>query len=89
MHTNSLSHAHGSAVVRAGDTAVVCGVRGEILNLTNGEGKTKGKIVVLRSSEVNDEELVGEEDGGEGELRARNLVVTNLELGMSISPPFS
>lgn len=89
MHTNSLSHAHGSAVVRTGDTAVVCGVRGEILNLTNGEGKTKGKIVVLRSSEVNGEELVGEEDGGEGELRARNLAVTNLELGMSISPPFS
>lgn len=62
---------------------MVCGVRGEILSLTNGEGKTKGKIVVLRSSEDNDGDLMNEEeDGGEGELRARNLVVTNLELGM-------
>lgn len=63
---------------------MVCGVRGEILSLTNGEGKVKGKIVVLRSSEDNDEEFEGEEDGGEGELRARNLIVTNLELGMSV-----
>lgn len=52
--------------------------------MTNGEGKVKGKIVVLRSSEDNDEEFLGEEDGGEGELRARNLIVTNLELGMFI-----
>lgn len=63
---------------------MVCGVRGEILSLTNGEGKVKGRVVVLRSSEDNDEEFVGEEDGGEGELRARSLIVTNLELGMLI-----
>lgn len=31
IHTGSLTHAHGSAVVRCGDTSVVCGVRGEIL----------------------------------------------------------
>ncbi|KAI9850301.1 MAG: hypothetical protein M1838_005861 [Thelocarpon superellum] len=31
VHTGSLTHAHGSAVVRLGDTAVVCGVQGEIL----------------------------------------------------------
>ena len=31
IHTGSLTHADGSAVVRTGDTAVVCGVRGEIL----------------------------------------------------------
>ncbi|KAI9838997.1 MAG: hypothetical protein M1819_004205 [Sarea resinae] len=30
-HTSSLSHASGSAVVRVGDTACVCGVRGEVL----------------------------------------------------------
>jgi len=30
-HTGSLTHASGSAVVRVGDTAAVCGVRGEIL----------------------------------------------------------
>lgn len=31
INTGSLSHGNGSAVVRNGDTAVVCGVRGEIL----------------------------------------------------------
>ena len=31
IHTGSLTHADGSAVVRLGDTAVVCGVRGEML----------------------------------------------------------
>lgn len=77
LNTSSLSHAHGSAVVRTGDTAIVCGVRGEILSLSTGEEHTKGKIVVLRSGE----EVGREEDGGEGEIRARNLVVVNLEMG--------
>ncbi|EON68753.1 hypothetical protein W97_08011 [Coniosporium apollinis CBS 100218] len=31
INTGSLTHSHGSAVVRIGDTAVVAGVRGEIL----------------------------------------------------------
>ncbi|EGP87798.1 unnamed protein product [Zymoseptoria tritici ST99CH_1A5] len=31
INTGSLTHSNGSAVVRMGDTAVVCGVRGEIL----------------------------------------------------------
>ena len=31
INTGSLSHSNGSAVVRLGDTSVVCGVRGEIL----------------------------------------------------------
>lgn len=31
INTGSLTHSNGSAVVRLGDTAVVCGVRGEIL----------------------------------------------------------
>ena len=33
INVGSLNHACGSAVVRAGDTAVVCGVRGEVLLL--------------------------------------------------------
>ena len=31
VHTGSLTHSNGSAVVRSGDTAVVCGVRAELL----------------------------------------------------------
>ena len=33
VNVGSLNHTYGSAVVRAGDTAVVCGVRGEVLFL--------------------------------------------------------
>ncbi|KAI5370139.1 Putative ribosomal protein S5 domain 2-type [Septoria linicola] len=35
VNTGSLSHSNGSAVVRVGDTAVVCGVRAEILLATD------------------------------------------------------
>ncbi|KAJ9623663.1 hypothetical protein H2203_005925 [Taxawa tesnikishii (nom. ined.)] len=35
INTGSLSHANGSAVVRTGDTAVVCGVRAEILRASD------------------------------------------------------
>jgi exosome complex component RRP43 len=31
VNTSSLTHAHGSAVVRTGDTTVICGVRGETI----------------------------------------------------------
>jgi len=31
INTGSLTHSNGSAVVRVGDTAIVCGIRGEIL----------------------------------------------------------
>ncbi|KAG0137157.1 ribosomal protein S5 domain 2-type protein [Tuber indicum] len=79
LHTNSLSHAHGSAVVRTGDTAVVCGVRGEVLSLAAGTG---GRIVVLRTGE----DGRGKNGEGEGdEVRERGLVVTNLEMGTGCS----
>lgn len=77
LHTNALSHAHGSAVMRSGDTAVVCGVRGEILGLTHGEGRTKGKIVVTRNGEV---------AGVDEEIKTHGLLVPNLELGEFGSP---
>ncbi|KAI5857156.1 ribosomal protein S5 domain 2-type protein [Tricharina praecox] len=81
LHTNSLSHAQGSAVVRTGDTAVVCGVRGEILGLTHGEGRTKGKIDVHRN--VSDG-TTGKLDVDE-EIKTHSLLVPNLELGTGCS----
>jgi exosome complex component RRP43 len=35
INTGSLTHSNGSAVIRLGDTAVVCGVRGEILKASD------------------------------------------------------
>ncbi|KAF5019296.1 hypothetical protein F66182_8689 [Fusarium sp. NRRL 66182] len=35
VNASSLSHAHGSAVVRMGDTTVICGVRGETILTPN------------------------------------------------------
>ncbi|KAF2479674.1 ribosomal protein S5 domain 2-type protein [Neohortaea acidophila] len=35
VNTGSLTHSNGSAVVRAGDTAVVCGVRAELLRASD------------------------------------------------------
>lgn len=35
VNLSSLSHAHGSAVVRMGDTTVICGVRGETILTSN------------------------------------------------------
>lgn len=68
LHTSSLSHAHGSAVVRTGDTAVVCGVRGEILTLRGGEKK------VIRSG------LEGSEASAQDAIKSYPLIVPNLEL---------
>lgn len=35
VNSSSLSHAHGSALVRVGDTTVICGVRGETILTSN------------------------------------------------------
>lgn len=35
INLSSLSHAHGSAVVRTGDTTVICGIRGETILTSN------------------------------------------------------
>lgn len=72
IHTSSLSHAHGSAVVRTGDTAVVCGVRGEILTLSGGEKK------VIRSG-LDQLGNSGNEDESNATLRSYPLLVPNLE----------
>ncbi|KAI9804935.1 MAG: hypothetical protein M1833_006238 [Piccolia ochrophora] len=42
-HTGSLTHADGSAVVRTGDTAVVCGVRAEVLLAAEVSGYDAGQ----------------------------------------------
>ncbi|KAM0800074.1 ribosomal protein S5 domain 2-type protein [Usnea florida] len=93
-NTGSLTHANGSAVVRFGDTAVVCGVRGEILKV--------GDIAhyVARDLDVEEDGDDDEEKRDEGtedqqgkstredavEMAQLNLLVPNLELATGCSP---
>ncbi|KAL6721948.1 hypothetical protein ACLMJK_001053 [Lecanora helva] len=90
-HTGSLSHANGSAVVRCGDTAVVCGIRAEILKVDDVVDYTP-KIPTAEGGDEN------ETSGFEPEHRRRrrrddaeemarlNLLVPNIELATGCSP---
>ncbi|KAI1405120.1 ribosomal protein S5 domain 2-like protein [Hypoxylon fuscum] len=73
INTTSLSHAHGSAVVRSGDTTVICGVRGETL---------------LTSQIPNYHVPEADEDASGNELRDYDLLVPNVELATGCAPNF-
>ncbi|KAI2778095.1 ribosomal protein S5 domain 2-like protein [Daldinia loculata] len=73
VNTSSLSHAHGSAVVRSGDTTVICGVRGETI-LTS-------QIPNYRAPQA-DDATIG------NELRDYDLLVPNVELATGCAPNF-
>lgn len=86
INASSLSHAHGSAMVRVGDTSVICGVRGELLPTTSiphwRRPKSKAE---LEAVDDRDAEL-GEE--GARELRDYDLLVPNIELATGCAPQF-
>ncbi|KAI1328152.1 exosome complex exonuclease RRP43 [Xylariaceae sp. FL0255] len=76
INTSSLTHAHGSALVRTGDTTVICGVRGETL--------ATSQIPNYRAN------VSAGESGGihTDELRAYDLLVPNIELATGCAPEF-
>ena len=87
VHAGSLTHASGSAVVRVGDTAVVCGVRAETLLASD--------VPYSRVSGVSGNRGGEEQDGEETEKRSEKaqlaelgLLVPNLELATGCSPAF-
>ncbi|KAK6839628.1 3' exoribonuclease family protein [Apiospora arundinis] len=75
INTSSLSHAHGSAVVRNGDTTVICGVRGETI-LTSAIPNYRASSAVDDSSSALDE------------ARDYDLLVPNIELATGCAPNF-
>ncbi|KAJ9161326.1 Exosome complex exonuclease RRP43 [Coniochaeta hoffmannii] len=77
--TSSLSHAHGSAVVRTGDTTVICGVRGEILPVT-------GIPAYRPRSFTEADDVVAATVERWDELREYDLVVPNIELATGCAP---
>jgi exosome complex component RRP43 len=75
VNVGSLTHAEGSAVVRVGDSTVVCGVRGEILHTRDvPEWRTGGTAL--------------EAHGASAEIRNLGLLVPNIELATGCSPAF-
>jgi exosome complex component RRP43 len=73
INNGSLTHAEGSAVVRIGDTTVVCGVRAEILLASN-----VGRYRADKSFTPD----------GYNEAKELDLLVPNIELATGCSPAF-
>lgn len=81
INTSSLTHANGSAVVRLGNTSVVCGVRAEILKEEDISG-TNDFAVPIPTSDENQE--VEEDD--KAEIDTLRLLVPNIELSTGSTP---
>lgn len=75
INNGSLTHAEGSAVVRVGDTTVVCGVRGEILLASDATGYRVDRPSTTRNFSNN-------------EAKDLDLLVPNIELATGCSPAF-
>jgi exosome complex component RRP43 len=80
LNISSLTHANGSSLIRIGDTAVVCGVRAEILPVSEiANYRTKQTPSTPESnSGVSDEDYT--------EVTNNNLLVPNIELSTGCSP---
>ncbi|KAI4866641.1 ribosomal protein S5 domain 2-like protein [Hypoxylon rubiginosum] len=80
INTSSLTHAHGSAVVRSGDTTVICGVRGETLLASQIPNfRTPSQTAGIESTSSSSDE---------DELRDYDLLVPNVELATGCAPTF-
>ncbi|RDW80126.1 3' exoribonuclease family protein [Coleophoma cylindrospora] len=77
INNGSLTHAEGSAVVRIGDTTVVCGIRGEILLARDVPNYRSDRTSTTPSSK-----------SGYNEPKELDLLVPNIELATGCSPAF-
>ncbi|KAF2830180.1 hypothetical protein CC86DRAFT_444152 [Ophiobolus disseminans] len=78
VNTGSLTHANGSAVVRLGNTSVVCGVRAEILREEDISGSSDFAVPTTPSD-------TDDQDGSK-EIDVLRLVVPNVELSTGSTP---
>ncbi|CZR51670.1 related to exosome complex exonuclease [Phialocephala subalpina] len=77
INNGSLTHAEGSAVVRIGDTTVVCGIRGEILLASSVPNYRSDKATTSPSARP-----------GYNEAKELDLLVPNIELATGCNPVF-
>ena len=98
VNTGSLTHCHGSAVIRSGDTAVVCGIRGEILNASDIVDykpaikpqelhQRYGGTSIRFDASLSEKKQVASFEDAE-ELAQLNLLVPNVELSTGCSPSY-
>ncbi|KAK3935234.1 ribosomal protein S5 domain 2-like protein [Diplogelasinospora grovesii] len=78
VHPSSLTHAHGSALVRNGDTTVICGVRAEILPVSN----------IPQYRPRSHGEVDSDSSSSSRELRDYDLLVPNIELATGCATQF-
>ncbi|KAH7362384.1 exosome complex exonuclease RRP43 [Plectosphaerella cucumerina] len=74
INASTLTHAHGSALVRIGNNTAICGIRGEILPTAN-----------IPNYRAADRELAS---ASVSELRDYDLLVPNIELATGSAPQF-
>lgn len=82
VNLGSLTHSNGSAVVRLGNTSVVCGVRAEMLREED-TPSTSAPAAVTASGFLDDEE---EGEGEADEVETLGLLVPNVELSTGSTP---
>ncbi|KAK8215911.1 exoribonuclease family protein [Phyllosticta capitalensis] len=88
LNLSSLTHCSGSAVARLGDTAVVCGVRGELLlqrDVPNPPDTDADPARTLSADDASDDANADDEDDRE-ELERLGLLVPNVELATGATP---
>ncbi|KAK7560497.1 ribosomal protein S5 domain 2-type protein [Phyllosticta paracitricarpa] len=87
LNSSSLTHCSGSAVVRLGDTAVVCGVRGELLLQRDVPNPPDTDADPARTLSADDDDsTTAEDEDDREELERLGLLVPNVELATGATP---
>ena len=86
LNTSSLTHANGSSLLRTGDTTIVCGVRAELLPVSDIAHYRIKKTEEAGDNSKNSAAFEQDEDEDYTEVVANNLLVPNIELNTGCSP---
>lgn len=95
-NAGSLTHTNGSAVVRIGDTAAVCGVRAELLHtqdiaswsVSQASGSNKRRRLADVGEKPTEEDEDDETEEDYAHIEDLNLLVPNLSLSTGCAPGF-